>query len=229
MSESIKHLAIIMDGNGRWAKERFLPKVEGHRRGAESARRIVKAAAARGIKYLTLYTLSSENLQRPADEVRDIINLLDFYLDKEIANLHKNNIKLKFIGDLAKLNSNTLSKVNYAIDLTKNNNALTLSLAVCYGARDEIVHAVKQIVSNNVPVESINEELISSYLFDSEMPDVDLMIRTSGEHRVSNFLLWQIVYAELYFVSKYWPDFAESDLDIAIDDFKSRKRYFGKR
>lgn len=228
-SESIKHLAIIMDGNGRWAKKRFLPKVEGHRRGAEAARRIVKAAAARGIKYLTLYTLSSENLSRPADEVRDIMNLLDFYLDKELDTLHKKNIRIKFIGDITKLKPSILAKVEKGMELTKNNNALTVALAVCYGGRDEIVTATKKIISDNIAPANITEELFGRYLFDPDMPDVDLMIRTSGEHRVSNFLLWQIVYAELYFADKYWPDFMEEDLDLAIEDFNSRKRYYGLR
>jgi undecaprenyl diphosphate synthase len=143
--------------------------------------------------------------------------------------LHKNNIRIKFIGDITKLKPSILSKVKDAMELTKNNDALTVALAVCYGARDEIVTAAKKIVSDNIAPADITEELFGRYLFDPEMPDVDLLIRTSGEHRVCNFLLWQIVYAELYFASKYWPDFMASDLDLAIEDFNSRKRYYGLR
>ncbi len=225
----INHLAIIMDGNGRWASKRLLPKVEGHRRGAETAQAIVKAAAKRNIKYLTLYTLSSENLSRPENEVRDIMNLLDFYLDKELNNLHKNNIRLKFIGDLSKLSTAIFSKVKNAMELTSHNNGLTLCLAICYGGRNEIITAVKNIISDNIPEDQITEQIFSKYLFDPEMPDVDLMIRTSGEYRISNFLLWQVVYAELYFAPKYWPDFTEEDLELAIENFQSRKRSFGQR
>ncbi|MBP7190541.1 MAG: di-trans,poly-cis-decaprenylcistransferase [Rickettsiaceae bacterium] len=226
-SKSVEHLAIIMDGNGRWASERYLPKVEGHRQGAESAKRIIEASAKAGVKYLTLYALSSENWLRPEDEVKNIVNLLGFYLSKEIGALHSAAIRLRVIGDLSKLSDSMRKKIFDAISMTKDNNGMTLCIAFGYGGRDEIIFAARKMIEDGVDPSSVNEDLFEKYLADPEMPDVDLMIRTSGERRISNFLLWQVAYAELYFSGKYWPDFNETDLQLAIDDFASRERNFG--
>jgi undecaprenyl diphosphate synthase len=223
----IKHLAVIMDGNGRWAKERFLPKVEGHRRGAEAALGLVKSSVERGIEYLTLYAFSSENWLRPVEEVSDILGLLSLYLNKEIASLNENNIRLKVIGNLSKLDPKIVKSIDDAVELTKSNNAMTLCIAFGYGAREELLYSIKNIISTGVKAEDITQQMVMDNMYDPEMPDVDLMIRTSGEQRVSNFLLWQIAYAELYFATKYWPDFDKEDLDLAIEDFKKRKRNFG--
>lgn len=223
----IKHLAVIMDGNGRWAKERSLPKVEGHRKGAEAALALVKASVERGIDYLTLYAFSSENWLRPVEEVSDILGLLSLYLSKEMASLNENNIRLKVVGNLSKLDPKIVKSIDDAVDLTRNNNAMTLCIAFGYGAREELLHSVKNIVNSGVKAKDITQRMITEHMYDPEMPDVDLMIRTSGECRVSNFLLWQIAYAELYFPNKYWPDFDKEDLDLAIEDFKKRKRNFG--
>lgn len=226
-SKSVEHLAVIMDGNGRWAAKKFLPKAEGHRQGAEAAKRIIEASAEKGIKYLTLYALSSENWLRPEDEVSNIINLLGLYLNKEIGALHSAGVRLKVIGDLSRLSGSMRQKILDAVILTKDNNILTLCIAFGYGGRDEIVSAARRIVEDGVSADLITEKIFASYLYDSDMPDVDLMIRTSGEHRISNFLLWQVAYAELHFLDKYWPDFGPEDLDAAIEDFYSRKRNFG--
>lgn len=224
---SLNHLAIIMDGNGRWATKKLLPKVEGHRQGAETAKKIIKACPSFNIKYITLYTFSSENWLRPEEEVSNIIHLLTFYLEKELKSLHENNIRIKVIGNIEKLSTSLQEKIQNATLLTKDNNDLTVCIAFGYGGRDEIINAAKKIVRNNINPEEITESLFQSYLFDPEMPNVDMMIRTSGEHRISNFLLWHSSYAELYFPEKYWPDFDESDLKIAVEEFQSRKRNFG--
>ncbi len=223
----IKHLAVIMDGNGRWAKSHFVPKVEGHRQGAEAAKKLIKASIENGIKYLTLYAFSSENWLRPEDEVRDILGLLSLYLSKEVGDLHKNGIKLKVIGDLTKLDNKIKQSIADAVELTRDNEVITLCLAFGYGSRAEVVYAAQNIVRKGIKAEDITEQMFSGNLYDPSMPDVDLMIRTSGEQRISNFLLWQIAYAELYFTPKYWPDFDKSDLELALEDFKKRKRNFG--
>lgn len=224
---NVKHLAVIMDGNGRWAKSRFVPKVEGHRQGAEAAKKLIKASIENGIKYLSLYTFSSENWLRPQEEVSDILGLLSFYLGKEVGDLHKNGIKLKVIGDLSKLDNKIKQKIEQAVELTSNNEVLTLCLAFGYGSRSELVYAAQNLVRKGVKAEDITEQMIGDNLYDPAMPDVDLMIRTSGEQRVSNFLLWQLAYAELYFTPKYWPDFDKDDLALALEDFAKRKRNFG--
>jgi undecaprenyl diphosphate synthase len=226
-ASDIKHLAVIMDGNGRWATERNLPKVEGHRQGAEVARKLVKAAAERGIEYLTLYAFSSENWLRPVEEVSDILGLLTLYLGKEIASLHESGVRLKVIGNLSKLDNKIKKSIEDAVMLTRNNKIMTLCIAFGYGAREELVHSVKNIVASGVKPEDVTEQMLITNMYDPEMPDVDLMIRTSGEQRVSNFLLWQIAYAELYFTPKYWPSFDVADLELAIEDFKKRQRNFG--
>lgn len=226
-ASDIKHLAVIMDGNGRWATERNLPKVEGHRQGAEVARKLVKAAAERGIEYLTLYAFSSENWLRPVEEVSDILGLLTLYLGKEIASLHESGVRLKVIGNLSKLDNKIKKSIEDAVMLTRNNKIMTLCIAFGYGAREELVHSVKNIVASGVKPEEVTDQMLITNMYDPEMPDVDLMIRTSGEQRVSNFLLWQIAYAELYFTPKYWPSFDVADLELAIEDFKKRQRNFG--
>ena len=222
----VKHLAVIMDGNGRWAAKHNLPKVEGHRKGAEAAKLLVQNAVKFGIEYLTLYTFSSENWNRPKLEVSDLLGLLGFYLKQELLNLHNNNIRIKVIGDLSPIAPDLRNQIKNAIETTRNNTKLTLCLAFSYGGRLEIINACNTIAhqsKSNVTTESE----FGQYLYDSEMPDVDLLIRTSGDKRISNFLLWHIAYAELYFIDTLWPDFGEQDLSDAIQDFAARKRNFG--
>lgn len=230
IQHKIKHLAVIMDGNGRWAKQRHLPRIEGHRNGANAAKKLIENAIKHDIEYLTLYAFSSENWQRPQEEVQDLFNLLGFYIKNEIHNLHKNNIRIKFIGALDLLEPNLQKDIENAVSLTKQNNKITLCIAFSYGSRDEILNACKTIINevlnNNLDIATLD---LKDYLYDPEMPDVDLLIRTSGEQRISNFLLWQIAYAELYFTDVLWPDFGEIDLQKALDDFSKRKRTFGLR
>ncbi len=218
-----------MDGNGRWAKHHGLPKIEGHRRGAEAAKTIVKHAAKLGVEYLTLYAFSLENWRRPKEEVSNLLGLLGFYLKQELSNLHSNGVRIKVIGDLGPLALELQKQIENAIELTKNNQKITLCLAFSYGGRSEIVNAVAKICAESQESEFIipDEKEFAKYLYDADMPDVDLLIRTSGERRISNFLLWHIAYAELYFVDTLWPDFGEVDLMKAIEDFAIRKRTFG--
>jgi len=222
---TINHLAIIMDGNGRWASAHNLPKVEGHRKGAKTAKEIIKYAAKIGIKYLTLYAFSFENWNRPENEVVDILGILNFYLQNQIEELHQGNIKFKMIGDSTKLSNNMQTLVRNSETLTENNDLMTIYLAFSYGGRDEIIRACKKLAASGV--EEISEKNLAHYLDIPNMPDVDLMIRSSGEKRISNFLIWQSAYSELYFSNKLWPDFTPTDLDEAIEDFNSRKRNFG--
>lgn len=219
------HIAIIMDGNGRWASDRNLPKVEGHRQGAKTAKNIIKYAAKKGVQHLTLYAFSFENWRRPDQEVKDILGILSFYLKNQIDELNESNIKFKLIGDITKLSDGLKDLVIKAEKLTENNDLMTLYLAFSYGGRDEIVRACKKLISHGV--KDLTEEDIGKYLDAPEMPDVDLIIRTSGEKRISNFLIWQSAYSELYFSDKMWPEFNENDLDGAISDFNLRKRNFG--
>lgn len=221
----INHVAIIMDGNGRWASERKLPKIEGHRRGAKVAKDIIKHAASIGVKHLTLYAFSVENWRRPAKEVNDIFEILSFYLDGQINELHQNNICFKVIGDRQRLSTEVVSLIGEAELLTKNNNAMTLYLAVSYGGRDEIVRAFNNALAAGVS--KITEDELSNYMDAPSMPNVDLMIRASGERRVSNFLIWQSFYSELYFTDEFWPDFTKESFDKALADFARRKRNFG--
>lgn len=227
----LNHLAIIMDGNGRWAKARHLPRTAGHKEGAETARKAIKSCKELGIKYLTLYTFSSENWSRPADEVKDLMNLLKYYLGRELKDLHKNGIKLKVIGDISKLSKDIRDKIAEAEKLTYGNTAAQLNMALSYGSRQEITYTVKKIAEKiqqeKLKIDEINENIISDYLYTSEIPDPDLLIRTGGEHRLSNFLLWQSAYTELYFTDVLWPDFEEKELKEAIADFETRERRFG--
>lgn len=223
----INHLAIIMDGNARWAIKNNKTKAQGHTKGAEALKKILPSVKDLGIKYLTLYAFSSENWKRPEDEVSTLIGLLSYYLENELSLFQKNQIRLKVIGELSKLPLNIQDKINNAVKSTKDFSDLTVAIAFSYGGREEIVSACNKAILSGE--KNISEEKFQNFLYDSEMPDVDLLIRTSGEHRISNFLLWQLAYAELYFIEKLWPDFNIEDLKEAIENYSKRKRNFGQR
>jgi len=226
-----RHIAIIMDGNGRWAKAHGLPRIAGHRQGAEAARRTVIAAAELGVPYLTLFGFSSENWRRPSGEIQDLMGLLRHYLRGEIAELHRNGVRLKVIGDLGKLDPDIISLIEHAETMTRDNSRIILTIALSYGGRAEIVGAVRAIAlemaSGSLAPGAVDEECFAQHLFTAELPDPDLLIRTSGEQRISNFLLWQSAYSELVFTKTLWPDFAKSDLLQAIDEFGRRERRYG--
>lgn len=223
-----RHVAIIMDGNGRWAKARGLPRTEGHRHGTENLRRILRAAVENHIEIMTLYAFSTENWSRPRTEVRLLLRILETVIDRELAELHEEGVQLRHIGHLEALTPGLQKKIHKAIELTKNNNRLIVNLAFNYGGRDEIVHAVRHIIADGIPAEQVDEALISSYMFTGGLPDPDLIIRTSGELRVSNFLIWQGAYSEYYATPVYWPDFDEAELKRAIAAYGQRRRRFGK-
>jgi undecaprenyl diphosphate synthase len=227
-----KHLAIIMDGNGRWAKQQGLLRAFGHESGTKSVKTIIKTGAKLGIENLTLYAFSTENWNRPKLEVDTLMKILIKSLKKELPTLLENNIKLNTIGNLEKLPQSAQKELLEVIDKTKNNTHMTLTLALSYGSREEIVNAVKNICNkvknNTISIDSIDDSIINEHLYTQNLPDVDLLIRTSGEHRISNFLLWQIAYAELYFTDVLWPDFKEQDLYEAIISYQKRERRFGK-
>jgi undecaprenyl diphosphate synthase len=227
-----KHLAIIMDGNGRWAKQKGLLRSLGHESGTKSVKKIIEASAALGIEYLTLYAFSTENWNRPKLEVETLMRVLINSLKKELITLQKNNIKLNAIGNLEKLPNSAQKELLDVINKTKDNTQMTLTLALSYGSREELVNAVKNICSkvknNIISIDTIDDSIINEHLYTQNLPDVDLLIRTSGEHRISNFLLWQIAYAELYFTDILWPDFKEQDLYEAIISYQKRERRFGK-
>jgi undecaprenyl diphosphate synthase len=226
-----KHIAIIMDGNGRWAKKRNMPRVMGHRAGVETIRNIVKASSKIGIKYLTIYAFSSENWKRPTDEVNALMSLLVEYLKNEIEELHQNNVIVNSIGDITMLPLVCQKELRSAYEKTRNNTGLTLNLALNYGGRDDIKNAVikiaKQVKDGNMSIDEISEDVIAENLYTSSMPDPDIVIRPSGEYRISNFLLWQIAYSELWFTELYWPDFKPYHLYKAILDYQNRDRRFG--
>ncbi|MFZ5704003.1 MAG: isoprenyl transferase [Pseudomonadota bacterium] len=228
-----RHVAIIMDGNGRWAKRRFLPRVAGHRAGAEAVRTTVKAAADMGLRALTLYAFSSENWRRSAEEVTDLMGLLRLYLRKEVAELHRNGIRLRTIGDISALEGDLIGLVRDGVELTKNNRRLDFVLALNYGAQDEMLRAVRgiaaQVQAGTLDPDAIDQATIEARLDTHDLPPLDLLIRTSGERRLSNFLLWQAAYAELLFVDTLWPDFDGNALAAAIADFGTRERRFGGR
>ena len=227
-----KHLAIIMDGNGRWAKQKGLLRAFGHENGTKSVKTTVEACAKLGIENLTLYAFSTENWNRPKLEVDTLMNLLISSLKKEFETLQKNNIKLNCIGNIDLLPSKAKKELFEVIEKTKINTRMNLTLALSYGSREELLNAVKNIsnkVKNNIiSIDSIDDSIINEHLYTQNLPDVDLLIRTSGEHRISNFLLWQIAYAELYFTDILWPDFKEHDLYEAIISYQKRERRFGK-
>ncbi|MFC7338905.1 isoprenyl transferase [Haloferula chungangensis] len=226
-----RHVAIIMDGNGRWAKERGLPRLEGHRAGAESVRECVEACKQLGIEYLTLYAFSSENWSRPPAEVSALMTLLERFLDQKANEMMKQDVKLTAIGHLERLPEKTRAKLSKAMERTANNQSLTLVLALSYGSREEITEAARSLVKDAVEGRlvpgDVTAELFATRLYTHDIPDPDLMIRTSGEMRVSNFLLWQISYAELVIFKKFWPDFGQSDLFEAVEEYSRRHRRFG--
>lgn len=222
-----RHVAIIMDGNGRWAKHRGLPRVAGHRAGTENIRRIIERFNEHGVEYLTLYAFSTENWNRPRAEVQALIRLLDRFLKRELDNFHRNNIRLRHIGHLENLPEWLQQRVTHAVELTRNNTGLQLTICFSYGGRDDIVEAVRRIVAAGIPAEAVTEEVVANHLYTADIPDPDLVIRTAGEERISNFLLWQAAYAELYFTDTLWPDFGREDIDIALAEYGRRKRKFG--
>lgn len=221
------HIAIIMDGNGRWARQRGLPRVAGHRAGAENLRRIINACVEFGVKILTIYAFSTENWGRPESEVRGLMKIFARVLDQEIDDLREQGVCLHHLGDLTGVKPDLQEKVRRALELTKNNNALILNVAFNYGGRAEIIHAVQQMLADGISPDELNEDLFSSYLFTKGLPDPDLVIRTSGELRISNFLIWQAAYSEYYPTPAFWPDFGREELYEAIVAFNERERRFG--
>ncbi|MDX2101160.1 MAG: isoprenyl transferase [Alphaproteobacteria bacterium] len=226
-----RHVAIIMDGNGRWARQRGQPRVFGHRRGAEAVRRAVTAAAEIGIGYLTLFAFSSENWRRPAEEVGELMGLLRVYLRKEIAELHRNDVRLRVIGNRQKLPADVVSLIDGAEAQTKDNTGLTFTIALSYGAHEEITEAARalalEVAAGRLSADAITPEMLAGKLFTAYMPDPDLIIRTSGEQRLSNFMLWQAAYAEFLFLDIHWPDFDRSHLEHAVGEFQRRDRRYG--
>ncbi len=217
-----------MDGNGRWAKARGLPRSEGHRQGTENLRRIIRACVEFNVEVLTIYAFSTENWRRPPLEVRLLMTILETVIDRELAELNSNGVQIRHIGQLEHIAPSLQRKIKQACEFTKNNSRLILNVAFNYGGRDEIVHAVRRIIADHIPAEQIDEDLLNKYMYTGGLPDPDLIIRTSGELRISNFLIWQGAYAEYYFTPVYWPDFDKDELHKAIVEYAHRKRRFGK-
>lgn len=228
LSKVPTHIAIIMDGNGRWAQQRGLPRLAGHRAGTENLRRVIRACVEFNVKYLTIYAFSTENWGRPAEEVNGLMSILEEVIDKELDELNREGVRLQHIGRLERLDPALAEKVRYAVALTKNNDRLILNIAWNYGGRDEIVCAIRKIIQDGVKPEEVTEELVSRYLFTAGVPDPDLIIRTSGEMRISNFLIWQSAYAEWYVTPTLWPDFDREELLKALLDYSQRERRFGR-
>lgn len=222
-----QHLAIIMDGNGRWAKSRKLPRVAGHKAGTDNLRRILKACVKEGIKVLTLYAFSTENWTRPQDEVGGLMNILEMVIDRELDELDSSGVQIRHIGRIDRVPENLQQKIRHAIERTAHNDRLILNVALDYGGRADIVQAVQHLMKDGVDPSAVDEAAIGRYLSTGDLPDPDLIVRTSGEYRISNFLLWQAAYSELYITETYWPDFDEKELSKAIDQFGSRNRRFG--
>jgi undecaprenyl diphosphate synthase len=226
-----QHVAIIMDGNGRWAKARGLPRTAGHKKGADSLRRTLDYCHDAGIKHLTIYAFSAENWKRPSDEISDLMQLLQHYLHRELETLHQRGVRLRFIGDLSKLGAEIREQILYAEDMTKRNDAFSLTIALSYGSRQEIVRATQKIAeklaAGKISTNDITEELFAENLDTAGLPEPDLLIRTGGEKRLSNFLLWQSAYTEFYFTDTLWPDFDKADFTAALTDFSSRERRYG--
>lgn len=231
LSNIPSHIAIIMDGNGRWARNRGLPRIAGHREGTKVIKRIVKKANELGVSILTLYAFSTENWKRPKDEVDFLLKLPESFLNTYLPELIKENVQVRIMGEKSNLPAHTIKAVDVATERTKHNNGLILNFALNYGSRYELSKAIQQIASDvkngSLPIENINDELISTYFFRPELKDPDLLIRTSGEIRLSNFMLWQLAYTELWFTDTYWPDFTEDELVRAIKDYQMRGRRFG--
>ena len=219
---------MIMDGNGRWALSRGLPRLAGHKAGTENLRRVIRSTVEFGVKYLTIYAFSTENWGRPLEEVRGLMSILEDVLQKELTELHKEGVQLRHIGRLERLPGRLQEQVLDAIELTKNNDRLVLNVAFNYGGRDEIVHAIQKMIKDGIPAENVTDELVSRYLSTAGVPDPDLIIRTSGELRVSNFLIWQAAYSEWYVTPTYWPDFDKEEYRRALQAFASRDRRYGK-
>lgn len=222
-----QHVAIIMDGNGRWAAQRNLPRIAGHEAGTENIRRITIRAAELGVRYLTLWAFSTENWRRPADEVEGILRILGETLPTETEELNRHGARLHHIGTLEGLSAPLVAGIKHAMELTQENTAITLTLAFNYGGRDEIVRAVRRMLADGIDPDSVDEELFERYLYTAGMPDPDLVIRTSGEIRTSNFMLWQSAFAEYHFTPKFWPEFSPDDLKTAVEDYQTRERRFG--
>lgn len=221
------HVAIIMDGNGRWAQQRGLSRMEGHEAGTENIRRILSRAAELGIGYLTLWAFSTENWRRPAEEVEGLMRILGSAIESETAELHRQGAQLRHIGDLEALQPDLRQSVLEAIELTKNNSRIVLTLAFNYGGRQELINAISNMLRDGVDPDTVDDAMVERYLYMPDLPDADLIIRTSGEWRLSNFLLWQSAFSELYFSPEFWPDFGPADLDAAVIDYSQRERRFG--
>lgn len=225
---NLKHIAIIMDGNRRWAKEKHLPSAMGHQKGVDSLRSTMRLFDKFGIKYLTVYAFSTENWNRKKEEVEFLMGLLAKTLLNELDDMHKENVRIRFLGDLTKLSKNLVDIVKNAENKTKDNTGVNLNIAFNYGSRDEITNALKAIVQEGLKSEDITEETVSNHLYTKDIPDPDLLIRTGGEKRISNYLLWQLAYSEIYVTDAYWPEFDENELSKAIVEFEHRNRRFGK-
>ena len=221
------HVAIIMDGNGRWAKERGLPRLAGHRAGTDNIRSAIKCLADYEVKYITLFAFSTENWSRPRREVQGLMHIMEEVIDQETANLHKDGVKILHLGHLDRLSDRLQQKVQYAIELTKHNTRCTLCIAFNYGGRAEVVDAVRRILRDGIPSDNIDEALISRYLYTTDLPDPDLIIRTGGEMRLSNFLIWQAAYSEYYATPTLWPDFGPEEIERALIAYSERERRFG--
>lgn len=223
-----RHIGIVMDGNGRWAKQRKLPRLLGHRAGTENTHRVLRACREFGIEIVTLYGFSTENWRRPKGEVNGLFGIFEDAIDREVPELHRNGVRLRHLGRTDRLPERLIQKINSAMELTKDNDRLTLNLAFNYGGRAEIVDATRRIIAEGIDPAAIDEELFASYLYTAGLPDLDLFIRTGGEMRLSNFLLWQTAYAEYYTTPTYWPDFDEAELEKALVAYGQRTRKFGR-
>ncbi len=222
------HVAIIMDGNGRWAKERGWSRSEGHRLGTENVRRVVRALARRGVGYVTIYAFSTENWDRPAHEVHSLMELLGLTIESETAVLHAEGVRIRHLGRLDRLPESLQAAVERSVELTRHNTTINLSVAFDYGGREEIVGAARRLIESGVDAHDLTEQMLAAELYTAGMPDPDLIIRTAGEMRLSNFLLWQSAYAEYYSTSTLWPDFDETDLELALEEYERRQRRFGR-
>ena len=223
-----RHVAMIMDGNGRWAISRGLPRLAGHKAGTENLRRVIRASVEFGVKYLTIYAFSTENWGRPPEEVKGLMYILEDVIDRELDELNREGVQLRHSGRLERLAPTLQEKVLDAIDVTRNNDRLILNIAFNYGGRDEIVQAIQRMMKDEVPPEKVTDDLVNQYLFTAGVPDPDLIIRTSGELRVSNFLIWQAAYSEWYITPTYWPDFDKDEYRRALEDYANRDRRYGK-
>jgi undecaprenyl diphosphate synthase len=222
-----EHVAIIMDGNGRWAEQRHLPRLAGHRAGMENMRSVISYFSRLKIKYLTLYGFSTENWNRPKEEINGLLGLLQESIDEEALELHRQGIRIRHLGQLGRLPRKLQAAIKRALALTRNNTGLNFSIAFNYGGRTEIVDAVRRLITEGVPAEKIDEKLFSRYLYTADLPEVDLVIRTGGELRISNFLIWQAAYSEYYFTDVLWPDFNQKEIDKALLAYRQRQRRFG--